>query len=203
MTRLNRLFAFAFSLGVGLFGCACTTVPSDHFYTLIGNSANLPMSAASVQGPSVAITSVTLPEAVDRSEIVVRSGPNRVLVMETQRWAESLKAAIPRALASDLSPLLGGATVSVQTDNASRDAKYGVWIDITRFDSALGEAATIDAVWGVRASAGGQAKRGKSSWRIPVHGSSFDDLVAAHSAALAQLSIEIAKQITDLEGAKN
>lgn len=203
MTRPSRLFSFALSLGVGFFASACTTVPSDHFYTLIGNSANLPVPAASAQGPSVAITSVTLPEAVDRSEIVVRSGPNRVLVMETQRWAESLKTAIPRALASDLSPLLGGATVSVQADNASRDAKYVVWIDITRFDSALGEAATIDAVWSVRASAGGQAKRGKSSWRIPVHGNGFDDLVAAHSAALAQLGIEIAKQINDLEGATN
>jgi len=124
-------------------------------------------------------------------------------VMDTQRWAESLKSAIPRTIASDLSPLLGGATVSVQSDNASRDAAYTVWVDITRFDSTLGEAAVIDANWGVRASTGGVAKSGKGSWRVPAHGGGVEDLVAAHAAALVQLSAEIAIQIKDLEKAGN
>jgi uncharacterized lipoprotein YmbA len=181
---------------------ACGTVPSDHFYTLIGN-ASPAAPGARESGPGVAIISVTLPEAVDRSEIVLRSGANRVIVMDTQRWAESLKSAIPRTIAGDLSPLLGGATVSVQSDNASRDAAYTVWVDITRFDSTLGEAAVIDANWGVRASVGGPSKSGKGSWRVPAHGGGFEDLVAAHAAALAQLSAEIAIQIKDLEKVGN
>ena len=186
---------------------ACATAPSDHFYTLIGNSAQAVAPDANHvglgPGPSVAINSVTLPEAVDRSEIVLRSGPNRVMVMDGQRWAESLKSAIPRSIAGDLSPLLGGALVSVQADNASRDAAYTVWVDITRFDSTLGDAASIDANWAVRASGGGPAKTGKGSWRVPTHGGGFEELVAAHAVALAQLSTEIAMQIKELEKTGN
>lgn len=189
-------------LAAGLLG-ACATAPSDHFYTLIGSSAPPAAPGANMAGPGVAIISVTLPEVVDRSEIVLRSGPNRVLVMENQRWAESLKAAIPRTIAGDLGPWLGGAIVSVQADNASREAAYTVWVDITRFDSALGEAASIDANWGVRASAGGPTRTGKGSWRVATSGAGFEDLVAAHAAALAQLSAEISIQIKELQKTGN
>jgi uncharacterized lipoprotein YmbA len=190
-------FAHTALLGIGLLLLsACGSAPTEHYYTLLGT---LPVAhvddAAAEPTPAITIASVTLPEAVDRSELVVRSGSNTVTVMETQRWAESLKSAVPRAMAGDLSRLLGGATVSVQADNASRDAKYLVYIDITRFDSILNEAVSVDAIWSVRLTGGEQIKAGKSSLHVPVASGGFEQLVAAYAQALGELSGEIATQI--------
>lgn len=178
----------------------CLSVPTEHFYTLL-DTPSVPGGGATSDTPGIAIVSVTLPETVDRAELVVRIGPNRVLVMENRLWAESLRSAIPRVIAVDLSKLLGGATVSVRSDNASRDATYLVSIDLTRFDSVLNEAATIEALWSVRTVAGGAAKSGKSAYRVPVKGGGFDELVAAQALALASLGSEIAAQIKAMETA--
>jgi hypothetical protein len=197
---MNPRSAFALICAGTLLLTGCASAPDAHFYTLLGNSG-VPYGSdnATSSGASIAIGSVTLPETVDRAELVIRTGANRVMVMDSQRWAESLKSAIPRVIADDVSKLLGGAMVSVQSDNASRDAKYLVSIDITRFDSTLNEAATIEAFWSVRLAAGGPTKSGKSAFRIPVHGGGFDELVAAHALALAGLSGEIAVKITAME----
>jgi hypothetical protein len=187
-------------LGSGLLLSACGSAPIEHYYTLLGTSpvAHV-VDAAAEPTPAITIASVTLPEAVERSELVVRSGSNSVTVMETQRWAESLKSAVPRAIAGDLSRLLDGATVSVQADNASRDAKYLVYIDITRFDSVLNEAVSVDAIWSVRLAGGEQIKAGRSSLRVPVASGGFEQLVAAHAQALGELSGEMATQIKTIK----
>jgi uncharacterized protein len=184
---------------------ACASAPPAHYYTLLGSPAKESASMLMFDhGPDVVIASVNVPEAVDRSEIVIRSGVNSVAIMENQRWAESLKQAIPRAIADDLSQILNGATakgkdkgatVVVQSDHAGHDAKYHVYIDIIRYDSVLDDAAFIEAIWSVRLATAGQVAGGKSSLRVPVRGPGFEHLVAAHATALAQLSSEIATQI--------
>jgi uncharacterized lipoprotein YmbA len=200
--KKSRFTNVAFCL-ITLLVSGCGSVPTEHFYTLLGSPMPSDVPVATVGAPSVTIASVTVPEAVDRPELVIRAGANRVSVIENQRWAEPLKSAIPRAIAGDLSGLLGGATVSVRSDNASRDAKYLVLIDITRFDSSLNEAATIEALWSVRPVAGGVTQSGESTFSIPVHGGGFDELVAAHALALARLSGEIAAQIKAIEASAN
>jgi uncharacterized lipoprotein YmbA len=190
--RARTVALFACSLLL----CACGSAPIEHYYTLRASQ----FASGSHESPvspefRLAIASVTLPEAVDRSELVLRSGPNSVMVMETQRWAESLKSAIPRAIADDVSQALGGATVAIQSDNASHDANYLLYIDITRFDSILNEAVAIDANWSVRRASGEQLKAGRTTQRVAVHGAGFEDIVVAHVQALAEISGEIAAQI--------
>jgi uncharacterized lipoprotein YmbA len=198
MTNLRMILSCACILQLA----GCANAPIEHFYTLLGS----PPIGSSVDGaarhaPGIMVASVTLPETVDRAELVVRSGPNRMTVMENRRWAESLKSAIPRAIARDLSQLLEGAPVSVRSDKAIGDAEYLVSIDITRFDSVLNEAASIEAFWSVRPAAGRASEFGKSAIRVPAHGAGFDELAAAHAQALADLSSEIAARIKAMEAA--
>jgi uncharacterized lipoprotein YmbA len=193
--RIRTLTLVACSLLLG----ACGSAPIEHYYTLRSSQpAQVSHEASISQELHIAVASVTLPEAVDRSELVVRSGPNNVLVMETQRWAESLKSAIPRAIADELSLALGGATVAVQADNASHDATYLLYIDVTRFDSVLGDAASIDLNWSLRRPSGEQLKAGRSVTRVAVHGAGFEDLVVADAQGLVNISDEIAIKIKDL-----
>lgn len=195
--KISRLCA---ALSCVLTLSACSSAPVEHYYTLLGKPpAETADENVGNRNLRVNLASVTLPESVDRSELVIRSGANSVMVMETQRWAESLKSAVPRAIANDLSQLLGGALVSVQADNASRDAKYLLYVDVTRFDSVLNESASVDAIWSLRLPNGDQVVSDRTTIRVPTHGAGFDDLVTAHTQALALLSDEIATRIKKID----
>jgi uncharacterized lipoprotein YmbA len=61
-----------------------------------------------------------------------------------------------------------------------------------RFDSAPGEAATLDAVWTVRRTKDGRTETGRTLVREAVQENSYEALVAAHSWAVARLSQDIA-----------
>jgi uncharacterized lipoprotein YmbA len=181
---------------------ACST-PQEHFYTLIGDTPPAQPLAGSNNGLSVQVAAITLPEAVNRNELVVRNGANSVVVHDTRHWAESLKSAIPRVLANDLPPLLDGATVSTMDDNVGQHAKYQVKLDITRFETTLGGTEAIDAAWVIHRDSDKTDVAGKATLRVAARGGDFDDAVAAHARALNQLSGEIANQIKGLEKTGN
>jgi len=179
----------------------CVGSAHERFFTLIGPSASsMPAvgSAAIATDLRVEITSVTVPEAVDRAELVMRTGPNDIRILEDCMWAESLRTAVARVLAGQMSEQLGGAMVATRADNAGRNAKYMVTLDLTRFDSLQDEAAVIDALWEIRTVSGSVAA-GHTALREAVGGKRVDDMVAAQARALASLGREIAGRIAKIE----
>jgi uncharacterized lipoprotein YmbA len=75
---------------------------------------------------------------------------------------------------------------------------YRVTVDIQRFESVPGEAATLDALWQVRrvgADTDAGATIGRTTLREPVQGEGYDALAAAHSRAIAGMSRDIAAAI--------
>jgi len=168
----------------------CGSSPQASFYTLSAGAA--PAQTAATY--SIAVGPVTVPAIVDRPQFVVRVGANRVTVAELHRWAEPLKSEIPRVIAENLAQMLGTKQVSAYPQSATGDAEYLVSVDIQRFDSALGEAVTIDALWSVR-RASGEPNTGRSLVTEPAGGGSYDALVAAHGRALAAVSRDIAAAI--------
>jgi len=70
-----------------------------------------------------------------------------------------------------------------------------VRVDVLRFDSAPGEAATIDALWTVRPPRQAALLTGRTVAREPVADKDCGALVAAHSRALAAVSQDIAAAI--------
>jgi uncharacterized protein len=184
--RIAQLISIAFAVvAVG-----CSTAPSK-FYSLSSTSAadgTPPTAVAVMVGP------VTIPASVDQPEFVVQVAANRVQVDEFNRWVAPLGDAIARAVAGDLVVLLGTPEVaSNQLANFVPD--YRVTIDVQRFESVPGNAATLEAVWTVRKTVGGEIRSGRTVAREPVQGQSYDALAAAHSQALAQMSTDIAVAI--------
>ncbi len=169
----------------------CGTSAPSRFYTLdpvaIPDGAP-PSHAAVVVGP------VSVPAAVDQPEFVVQVTPNRVEFEEFDRWAAPLDDIIARAVAGDLSVLLGSPEVST-APLANFTALYSVTINVQRFESVKGQSALVEAVWVVRDSAGGKPRSGRTSAREPVKGDGFDALAAAHSRAIARISSDIAVAI--------
>ena len=179
-------------LTIILAGCGS---PKEYLYTLSSSTASgstraLPTNALA----SIVVGPVTLPEVVDRPQIVVRVGPNQVALAEQHRWAASLKREIPRVIAENLAQLLGSERVSSYEQEVGARADIQVLLDVKRFDATVGEAATIESFWTIR-RASGQPTTGRSVVREPIGGDGYDGLVAAHSRALAALSRQIAEAI--------
>jgi uncharacterized lipoprotein YmbA len=171
---------------------ACGASPKERYYTLT------PDSGAPVTGTSslsVAVGPVSVPAAVDQPQIVAQVGANQVAMYEYQRWASPLKGEIARVIAANVASELGTSRVWSYAQTTLGTADYQVLVDIQRFESVLGEAVTIDALWTIRPAEGGTAKTGRSSVRQATAGNGFDALAAAHSRALARVSQDIAAAI--------
>jgi uncharacterized lipoprotein YmbA len=179
----------------------CGSPLKERFYVL--SSSATPAPAASGLPYRVGVGPVTVPAAVDRPQIVLRVGANRVTLQEQSRWAEPLKESIPRVVAGNLAMLLGDAQVATDSQNTAAAADCRVVLDIQRFDSVLGESATLEVLWTVTFMSGSAATSGRVLIREPAGGPDFDAIVAAHSRALAALSRDIATAIRNGQGQRN
>jgi hypothetical protein len=201
LARPAVLASLAFLAAV-LAGCGSS--PQVHFYTLSSSAAPAGGEAKSAAAiPSIGLGPITLPDVVDRPQLVLRTSTNQVVIAEEHRWAEPLKSEIPRVIAGNLSQLLGVKQVWSYPQSAAETAEIRVLVDVQRFDSASGEAVTIDASWTVQRKSGEPAA-GRSLVREAANGSGHEALAAAHSRALATVSRDIADAIraTDSAGAK-
>lgn len=192
---MRRLAAVAIPCIVVVLAAGCGSTPASRFYTL---SATPAPGAKTPSDLSVAVGPVSIPAVIDRPQIVVSVGPNQVRLDEFNRWAAPLESNISRVVADNLSSILGTPRVSLfpQTMNATVD--YRVAIQVQSFDSAPGDAATLDAVWTVSRAKDGKSQTGRTAVREPASQGGFDGLAAAHSRALARLSRDIADALQAL-----
>ena len=193
MTRAPRLpFAALVTATLLLLAAGgCGSTPKTQFYTL-GSGLAAPETVPAQAGYRVAVGPVTVPDVVDRPQLVVRLVPNRVELLEQHRWAEPLKSEIPRVIAADLTRLLGA---EVSAESRGMDAEYHVRIEIGSFESLPGDGVALDALWSVRPRAAGAGSTGRTALRVAAEGPGYEALAAAHANALAQLSRDIAAAI--------
>jgi uncharacterized lipoprotein YmbA len=182
--------AHALLLAWMLAGCASS--PPERFYIL--GAGRLPPPAAHTVAYRVVVEPVTIPALVDRPQMVLRTGTNRVTLAEQSRWAEPLKDGIGRSVAANLAALLSEAQVATDARGAAA-ADYRVLLDVQDFDSAPGDAAMLDMLWTVRAADDRVVAAGRSVVREAARGRDYDAIVAAHDRALAAASREIAAAI--------
>jgi uncharacterized lipoprotein YmbA len=194
---MHRLVSPALLLVVAVLVAACASAPPPKFYTLSRTPApGVPPSTLSVMvGP------VSIPAVVDQPQIVVTRSPNQVTMDEFNRWASPLANNISRVVAENLADLLGTSRVSLFQQSLNVDADFRVAIEVQTFESVLGDAATMNAVWAVRRTRDGKSESGRTAVREATGDQSFDALAAAHSRALAQLSQDIAAAVRTLSRA--
>ena len=192
---MRRLAAIAIPCIVVILAAGCGSTPSSRFYTL---SATPAPGAGTPSDLSLAVGPVTIPAVIDRPQIVVSAGPNQVRLDEFNRWASPLQSNISRVVADNLAAILGTPRVSLFPQTMSAAADYRVAILVQSFDSAPGEAATLDAVWTVSRAKDGKSQTGRTAVREAAPQGGFDGLAAAHSRALARLSRDIADAIQAL-----
>ncbi len=195
---MNRLAAGIIFLTALVLTAGCASSP-QRFYTL--NSTPAPQ-ATQHASYAVSVGPVSIPAVVNRPQIVVRTDPHRVSINEFDRWASPLKDDIARVIVENLMTLLGTTQITTFPSTFASDTSYRCSVDILRFDSEPGKAATLDALWNVSSIKDGPLQHGRTTISEPVQGRGVDALVAAHSRALGKLSAEIAAAIRETESTK-
>ena len=190
----RRVTSGAAILFIGAALTGCSRSPQVNFYTL-GHASGSATVSSSKGAPSVSVVNLTLPELVDRPQLVEHAFGNRVEIQETHRWAEPLKKGISRLLAENLANRLGSDLVSVYPQSAANDPDYRVYADIQRFES-MDAAVYVDVIWSIRRTASGAAKTGRSQVRASRIRDGYESLIAAYNMAIASVSYDIAQTIS-------
>ena len=131
--------------------CTGSSGPAT-FYLLRCHGGRYPGAAISTTAGdardiSILVGPITLPDYLDRTQIVTVAGKHVLALDEFSRWAESLQEGFYRVLLEDLSSLLNTPEVYAHDRSGSISADYQVVIDVTRFDSVQGEEALLTAFW--------------------------------------------------------
>ncbi|WP_046115475.1 PqiC family protein [Aquincola tertiaricarbonis] len=176
---------------------ACASSPPPAWHSLLpeaasaGAATDLPAAAA---GPSISIGRISVPEAVDRSPLVVAQGSG-LAVLDGQRWVEPVKAQLPRAMALLLAERLPGATVTAWPAAGVAQPDWRLSADVQRFDLAGTPArAQLRVVWTLRA-AGTEAAPPPRVFdtTVAAEGGSEAALVAAMRTAVARWADAVAQ----------
>lgn len=175
---------------------ACSVGDPPRHFVLGADAAAPPAAVLATPRPlRVAVGPASVPEAIDRPQLVTRVGASRYLISEGERWAEPLKRAIPRVLARDLAALLAGASVAAADQHGGVDADYRVLIDVERIDAVAGEGVTMELTWSLRARSGDRLLERRSQ-RVEAAGAGGTEaLVAALGRGLSGVAGEIAEAV--------
>ncbi|MDB5781558.1 PqiC family protein [Caballeronia mineralivorans] len=186
---MSRYLWFPWTAIVLTLFAGCATSPASKFYTL--SPVQVVEQSSGTKPVMIAIDPVTVPELVDRSQIVTTLDANRVSIDEFARWAEPLKSQIPRVLAADLVQFIPGAIVSTYPQRVDDNA-YRISVDVQAFDSSTNGTVTMAVIWSVRPPKRGEKVSGRSVVHEAAGGPGYDALVRAHSRALASVANDIA-----------
>jgi len=179
-------------------GCATTSRPVD-FYTL--SPAALPGEpeslAANCRDVVIGIGPVLWPRYLDRPQIVTRLSPNRISFDEFHRWAGPLDENFEQVLIDNLSKRLQTDYVIKSPGQLPYKPRYKVQIRINQFDGRPGDAVTLKAAWSVvDPNSGKEPALHQSLIHEATAGEGYENMVVAASAAVAELSRQIATELS-------
>jgi uncharacterized lipoprotein YmbA len=175
----------------GLVGCASR--PDTRFYVLTPLPlVERPGDAPSSHSPMIGLRRVSLPEHLDRPEIVTRVGENMLQLAEFDQWGSPLRENLTRVLAADLSSALQVDRVAVFPWGRATPIEYEVTVEVARFEGTLGASCSLVAHWAILGRDGRESIAGGNSSHTESAGDSYATLVAAQDRLVAALGRDIA-----------
>ena len=190
---LGKLLALGSAVLLG----ACASSPPVRYFTLQGpmEETCAPVLTTTM-ARSVQLLRLSVPEAVDRPQLVFRTGDNTLNMNDNALWAEPLNTALSRTLAADLSQALGCAPVLLRSTNMEGTA-WSLSVELRRFDAGPGRAVVLEAWWILSGRANGKTLNRRSVVRESAAGETPEAIVAAQSRAVKELARDIARQLEE------
>lgn len=217
MTRLWSRGIAAFPLlGMLLLGTACSSPPSRLYLlsaqppggqegaamapglaTARSGSSAPPVSARAPAAPVVAV-SVSIPEYLDRLDILKRTSANEVKPDYSAQWGENLSVTAARALAENLERMTPSDDILMLPSRSRRNFDYIVTLDLTRFESDEQGRSILEGRWSVANHDGTELASGRARRTDQAAGPGYDAMAAAMSRNLAAVSADIAQALRQL-----
>ncbi len=191
-TAAAPIVAAALALTAG-----CTSTPA-RFHTL--DAASTPATTATAAdrpgAPVLAVGPVTVPELVDRPQLVLRGPGSRVTILESQRWAEPLADGVTRVIVRSLAEAMPDAVVMPASTVLA--AAWRLQVDVTALDVDAGRA-TVELAWSAqsreRTGDTGGTISGHAIESEPVAAQDVDGFIEAQRRALQRAASRIARAI--------
>jgi uncharacterized lipoprotein YmbA len=177
----------------GCFGSGTTRSPQLFVLSAAADSADL---RAQDSGLRLGIGPVSLPERLNRPQIVTRAGEHEVIFSEFSQWAEPLKDSFTEVLSENLSRLIPTDRVVVYPWSARTELDLKVEVEVIRFTGQSDGVVTLAARWRLLQGNGSEVLPMRlSRYEEPIGAGSTEALIAAMSRALGALSRDIASAI--------
>jgi uncharacterized protein len=187
MSRRHVGLVWALGLLALLGGCASSGTPA-RFHTLVP-SIDSAASTRRAPGLRVEVLPVTLPAQVDVPQVVVRLPDDSMRALEHERWIAPLADEIRAAMTLRIDAALAAAPAP-----AGASQPFRIALEVQRFDSTLGGAASLQALWSLQPPGSGTALRCLVNDRQAVADGPAA-LVAAHRALLERLADAIGRAV--------
>ena len=174
-------------------GVGCTSAPV-RYYTL----SSPPDQTSPVPETTLAIDVriVHTPPQLKRSELMVRSGPTEVTLLENERWTSTVNDEIKDALRLQLQRRHGGMITS-----RAAVTKLAIDIDVQRFEAELGKYALLEVSWSANLFAAGAQATGARTTRCTFRadekiGTGYAGMVEGYQREIAALAEAIIAVLT-------
>jgi len=181
-------------------GCAKT--PATHFYVLnpVAQPREATPAAGAASGPIVEVGPVTVPDYLERPQVVTRLSSNELRLSESHQWAEPLEQNVARVIVENLSAALNSERVVFYPAKQSAGVKYRVVVRILGFDAGEDGATVLEALWRVTDSKGETvAPEKRSRFESSARELTYNAITAKMSDLLGQFCEEIASAIERAE----
>jgi uncharacterized lipoprotein YmbA len=142
-------FALAWLVSVGV---GCTSAPVRYYTLTPPPDKTLPVAETTL---AIDVRVVHTPPQLNRSELMVRTGPTEVSLLENERWASPVNDEIKDAVRLELQRRLGR-TIGLRPTFT----KLALDIDVQHLEAELGRHALLEASWSATLSATGQPSNG-------------------------------------------
>jgi len=184
-------------ISLTVFLSACGRSPAVKYYAL---SETLVTATAEPSEMAVTIGPASFPRSLVRNQIVTRQGDEQLKVDEFNVWSAPLQYEFLRVLGENVAAELNSDRIAIYPTPASFDVDYRVILDVIQFNGALGENVTLRVRWVIKPPGGEVLAVGSftNTQTIAQGDKSYDALVAAHSAAIAELSQAITIKLRGL-----
>lgn len=201
MKKYRILLMLAVAILPAVLPGGCGTSPNSRFYTL--TSLHPPVKAGGAKADAkdmvLALGPISIPDYLDRPQIVVRSSRNELVLGEFDRWAGSLRSDVSRVLIENISVFLAENPVSVVSWRQGIPSDLRVSVDVSRFDVRPASDVLLKAQWAIFSRDGkAMLLMNESEIAEPFAGGGYDAAVAAMGKVLEGLGREIAGDIQSL-----
>ncbi|MDR2429491.1 MAG: PqiC family protein [Puniceicoccales bacterium] len=179
----------------------CTLLPppkpdTTRYYIL---DATAPAAARAGTTLVINLTEATIPDYLNRDQIVTRTTPNRIVFDEEHLWAEPLQKRVPSVLAKNLQRAAGSNHIDWDHPDTGKGA-IPVRIEILQLDGNFGKGITLRAAWSVSSSKNAAHFRidKEHADTVPLaEDATYDDYANGINQLLAQLAQLVAKDILE------